>query len=447
MSLLGSLGVGGGVYRFWFTWLRELRLLARDRSGVLLLFAMPAVLVVVITLVQDNVFKDQGGTRLQGVVVDQDGGALAAELVAHMARLPRLAVAHHPADDALDAAAARDAVQRGDYRFGVVLPEGMSVAVQQRIAQEIEALLAGETDEALSSAALPEIILFLDPTLTGGYGAAITGALHQSLAAVQAAARMRTLEQALNQRIAQLNDLMGEVPGGQSLPVLQLAAEGDALIAVAEAAPRDILPTAVQQNVPAWALFGMFFVAVPLAGGMIRERQLGITARLMTMPVARLTLLCGKLGAYVTVCVLQFGLILMVGHWLLPRLGTPALALGTAHGALALLVLSSALAATGFGVMLGALSRTHEQATTLGPITVVIAAALGGLMVPVFAMPPVMQRLSLLSPLGWGHDAFLTLFVRGGDLFAIAGRLSALLLFAAVAMTAALIANRKDRVC
>ena len=39
---------------------KELLLLRRDRAGLLILFLMPAVLVVVITLVQQNVLKIMG---------------------------------------------------------------------------------------------------------------------------------------------------------------------------------------------------------------------------------------------------------------------------------------------------------------------------------------------------------------------------------------------------
>ena len=53
---------------------------------------------------------------------------------------------------------------------------------------------------------------------------------------------------------------------------------------------------------------------------------------------------------------------------------------------------------------------------TFGAVSVVIAAAIGGIMVPVFAMPPVMQTISIFSPLSWGLNAFLDVFVRGGSL-------------------------------
>ena len=55
---------------------KELLLLSRDRTGLLVLFVMPAVLVLVISLVQENVLKSIGETSVEVLFVDQDGQSL-----------------------------------------------------------------------------------------------------------------------------------------------------------------------------------------------------------------------------------------------------------------------------------------------------------------------------------------------------------------------------------
>jgi ABC-2 type transport system permease protein len=441
------------VFKFWFTFLRDLRLLGRDRSGLVLLFVMPAVLVVVITLVQDNVFKDQDGTRLTGLIIDRDGGPVALDVVDRLERIQLLTLVRAIDGRPPEENWGRAAVQEGAYRFALVLPQGLSAALQERIEAGIAHMFDGTADDPAESGPSPDLKVYFDPSMTGGYRSAVSGALDQAVAGTQAELRMQALERALNQRIAQLNEALEgltagtESPGMQSIPRIGLSLDPSSMVGIVETTPlsaaRAILPTAVQQNVPAWALFGMFFIAVPLAGGLIRERQQGIADRLRTMPVSPLVLLAGKLCAYACVCLVQFFVILLVGMWLLPWLGTSALALGNDYGALLLVVLCSALAATGFGVLLGSLARTYEQATTVGPIAVVIAAALGGLMVPVFAMPAGMQSLSRISPLAWGHEAFMELFVRGGDLNAVAANLGALLLVFASTLIISIIAARR----
>jgi len=193
-------------------------------------------------------------------------------------------------------------------------------------------------------------------------------------------------------------------------------------------------PDSVQQNVPAWTLFGMFFIVVPLSGALLRERQEGTLQRLLSLPISGLPLLGGKLAAYVLVGCAQALVMLLVGRLLLPRFGTPLLRFGDDPLALILLILACALAATGYGLLIGTLVRSYEQAAMLGPVSIVLAAALGGIMVPVYAMPPAMQSLSALSPLAWGLEGFIELFVRHGDLARIVPQLLSLLLFAAACL-------------
>jgi ABC-2 type transport system permease protein len=185
----------------------------------------------------------------------------------------------------------------------------------------------------------------------------------------------------------------------------------------------------VQQNVPAWALFGMFFTAIPIAGSILLERQSGIWVRLMSLPVSPLALFVGKTAAYIAICLCQFLVIALIGAWLFPWLGLPAFTVTSNQLAVLLVVLSASLAACGFGILLGTLCASYEQASTIGATTVVAAAAIGGVMVPVYAMPHTMQRLSIISPLNWGLTALHDLILRQAPFSATLDDLARLLLF------------------
>jgi ABC-2 type transport system permease protein len=70
----------------------------------------------------------------------------------------------------------------------------------------------------------------------------------------------------------------------------------------------------------------------------------------------------------------------------------------------------------------------------VGPVAVVVAAALGGVMVPVYVMPKAMAAISAFSPLAWGLNGFIELFVRGGDFFSVLPNALGLLTFFAVTL-------------
>ena len=88
-----------------------------------------------------------------------------------------------------------------------------------------------------------------------------------------------------------------------------------------------ILPNSTQHNVPAWTLFGMFLICIPVAGNVIKERTDGCLARIKTIPVNYFQIMSGKVAVYVIICVLQAVVILLMGIYILPMLGLPKLQL------------------------------------------------------------------------------------------------------------------------
>jgi len=65
--------------------------------------------------------------------------------------------------------------------------------------------------------------------------------------------------------------------------------------------------------------------------------------------------------------------------------------------------------------MMRALQR-KEQANGFGAGSIIILAAIGGLLVPSFAMPASFQTIMKISPLHWGLEAYYGLFLEGGKL-------------------------------
>lgn len=189
---------------------------------------------------------------------------------------------------------------------------------------------------------------------------------------------------------------------------------------------------ASQLSVPAWLIFGMFFVALPMAGGFQREQQSGALLRFRALGLSPTTLVLSKLLPYLAINLLQFALLLAIGVYLLPLLGLSGLSLPGSPLTYALLALSLSLAACSLGLLLASLARSGEQALLLGGGLNIILAAIGGIMVPKSVMPEAMSHLAEISPMSWALDAFLTLLVGQGTLADIAPDCARLLLFALV---------------
>lgn len=196
---------------------------------------------------------------------------------------------------------------------------------------------------------------------------------------------------------------------------------------------------ATQLSVPAWLIFGMFFVMLPMAGGFQREQQSGTLLRLRCLGLNLGTLVLSKLLPYFAINLLQFALLLSIGVYGLPLLGLPALSLPGSAVAYPLLAISVALATCSLGLLLASLARSSEQALLLGGGINILLAAIGGIMVPKSVMPAAMAQLAEISPMSWALDAFLTLLVGHGSLADIAPYCARLLMFAAVCGMAGLL--------
>jgi ABC-2 type transport system permease protein len=103
---------------------------------------------------------------------------------------------------------------------------------------------------------------------------------------------------------------------------------------------------------------------------------------------------------------------ILVGIYLLPLLGLPKLLLGHSHVATFIVAACIGLASTAYGILIGTLFKTPNQALNFGAISIVILSAIGGIWIPLEVMPPHMQMIGHMSPLSWGLDAINNIYLR-----------------------------------
>ncbi len=123
-------------------------------------------------------------------------------------------------------------------------------------------------------------------------------------------------------------------------------------------------------------------------------------------------LLYREIVPYMIINQLQVWLMIAVGIFIVPLLGADALTLGNSLPGLVMVSTGLSLAAIGTSILIAVSVNTVEQATTIGGLVNILFGAIGGVMVPKFFMPPGMQTLSNISPMSWGLEGFLDVFLR-----------------------------------
>ncbi|AXK49075.1 ABC transporter [Aliarcobacter trophiarum LMG 25534] len=189
-----------------------------------------------------------------------------------------------------------------------------------------------------------------------------------------------------------------------------------------------------QQSVPAWLVFSMFFILIPISNTYINEKNFGTIQRIKSINTPLYLTLFGKILPYFIINQIQLFVMLLVGRFVIPLFNIEALSLDINIFLLLLCSFSISFAAICFALLIANISKTTEEATSIGGLINIIFAALAGVMVPKFIMPQFMQTIGEFSPMSWGLESFIEIMVRGGDFNDIKHYLFYLIVFGTICL-------------
>lgn len=413
-------------------------LLLRDWGGLGILFIMPAILLIVITLIQQSTFKDANQTVMPIVLVNNDKGEIGESVEQNIAKTENLKLIDHWNDQKIDESVAQQLVSDGKYQIALVIPDGLSENLNKKINSNVEKILAEfameETDSLLeesvkTSSELAKIKIYFDPAVGETFKSGVKNDIEKLISKIES-----------KQIYTVFEDQMGIETEGNMMSDSAIQFEE----ILAQKGKGGILPNTVQHNVPAWILFGIFFIIVPLGINIVKEKNLGTNIRIRTSPVSYATIASGKIITYLMICLIQFGVMLLIARFLFPQLGLIPFNPGMKIIPMIVIVLFSSLAAIGLGILIGTIMKTQEQSAPFGAIFTIILSAMGGIWVPVYLMPTIMQKIAVLSPMNWGITAFYDIILRNGNLFDISKELLFLFLFFVITFLLSLWINKRN---
>ncbi|MBN1470438.1 MAG: ABC transporter permease [Syntrophaceae bacterium] len=350
---------------------KEILILLRDRQTIPVLFIMPVALIFFLSLAMQGIYTEKITGQRITVVIETAGGSPKAALLAGKINAHKL-------------------IQR------VERPQGYD---NNKLFEYGRAHAVIFIPDEFENGTKPVEMEF-DPVLDAGYKAAV-------------------------------RSLMTSLTASVVMGIDDMEAMAASFI-VEKTKKNKSLPGPLQQSVPGWSIFAMFFIAIPMSIGFLREKNDGTLQRLFTYPVGANLIIFGKLIPYYLINLIQFALMLLVGIWIMPLFIKFPFTLGSHPWHLIPVTLVVAAASTGFGVMIAALGRSPEQSSALAATGAVMMAVFGGIMVPHVVMPIFMKKLAMISPMFWAHQAYLDVFVRDADFSSILPKLAVLTFFALV---------------
>ncbi len=393
---------------------KELLLLSRDIHGLLLLFVMPIVFILIMSLAMQQDFASRAGVKIEVLVNDLASDEASRRLLELIAEKDVFTLV---SDKALQSPDFLELIQNDRYALLLEVNPHLSDELNQHAENSLGDLLT----------------ITVAPATKRQNEMIFQSIVREVLSRLRLEYGLKKLQQSMPEDVLAKMDVLLNGSNGIGVVYSYQDKEGHLSDKQRQA------PSSVQQSVPAWLVFSLFFVVVPLSNTLINERQLGTMNRLRTIDVRPWQLIAGKLVPYFVVNQLQVILMLLVGIYLVPWFGGDQLTLGESLPGLVCISVAVSCAALGYAILIAVLARTTEQATTLGGTSNIILAAIGGIMVPKFMMPEAMQQFSAVSPMSWGLEGFLDIFLRSGGVIEVFQEVMALLGFGFACLLLALV--------
>src|SRR5690606_16008160 len=421
-------------FKLWQSIIKELKLLFRDIGGLITLFVMPIILVVVVTSIQDSTYQSISASKIPVLWVDHDQDSISFRVQEELEQSQSFILISELDSKPLTEEVAKKEVFKGNYQMAIVLQKDLTGSLNIKVRQDVDGILdeMGMSTTSYEPVEVPgkEIRLYFDPATQTAFKNGIKNNIDKMVARLESDAVYKTFEEQLGGS------------GTQSF--------NNSFISFKEIVPReknkDVLPNSAQHNVPAWTLFAIFFIMVPLSINIVKEKNQGTYLRLLSSPTSNSILYAGKISTYLIICLLQFYAILLIAEVVFPYMKLPQLNISATKIVLmSVLTLTDGLAAISLGILLGIIAKSQEQSAPFGATFVVILAAVGGVWIPVFAMSETMQVLSKISPMNWALNGYYDIVLRNGSLIDIIPEMLLLTLFFVVFITFALIYDKKKR--
>jgi ABC-2 type transport system permease protein len=395
------------MFKLWATLVKDIKILTLDKVGLTLMFGMPILLVIVITSLQAGTFELVNENKVPLLVCNKDTGELSMQLVQTLDKVGMFKLQITTSN--LDAKQVADHMHQQNALVALVIPQGFSSKILLKAKNISNKALndfgVKQKEASEKTDSLYNIQFYYHPVLQASYRQSIKGALYSALQIVESKQILQTVYFSLNEKELP-ESLENEIISNQMrIEEIPVSKDGSKTI-----------PNATQHNVPAWTIFAMFFIVTSLGSNLVKEKLSGSFIRLKTLPANYLIAILSKQITYMVVCMLQVTVIFSLGVWLFPVIGLPAL--NIPHDKFALFIVSAVCAwcAVSYAQCIGVFAQTQEQANGFGSVSIILLAALGGILVPSFAMPHSFQLLLKFSPMHWCLESYYNLFLERGGL-------------------------------
>jgi ABC-2 type transport system permease protein len=364
---------------------KDLTLLSRDRRALVILVAMPMVIIAIVgsSTGRLRATREQNRQGLQVEVADFSGTVSSRRLSGFLASYDHVLLRPLSVDPVADAQRMPELKQKApespvDVRL-VVGPE-FEVLARSKSSKQLTA--PDETTRAGGLAALDLHLVFNesapDPMMEG---------LTQALIKL-------SLQNALLPIMAEKVPMFRGAARSSVIPPSWESQEG------AESTGAAPVNRVYEFFIPSYTVMFVFFLINVMGRSFIGERDTGTLRRLRIAPIGPASILIGKTSPFLILSLVQTTILMISGRILF------GMSWGSQPWLLLPIMLCTSCAATALGLLFSTLARTESQVSSFGNLILLSSAGISGCLVPRAWMPPLTQKISLMTPHAWALDAY-----------------------------------------
>ena len=359
---------------------KDLKILMRDRSALVFLFGFP----LIFTAIFGAIYGSRGQSSspaIKVLVANLDRGRHGAELIDAFGKMD-VAVESEP--QGAETLAKR--IKNGDQPMGLVIPADYSA--------NLDAAVQAAADPA-EKPPQAHITRYVDPAQTQmatvAQGA-VNGALQRSTGLLYRKAMLDKIPEAYRKQ-AEQNASVG--------------AGSPAVVFDTVESERKVKPTPGDLFIPGFAVYFVFTLANGVAATLLYERQEGTLRRMLSAPISRAQILCGKMLARGFIGLIQTAVLFAIGKVVLHLTFT-----WSDLPAVSLIAIAVVFASTGLGLLIATFGKTMEQIQGMTTMALLVMGFISRTLIPRAFLPPVLQKMSYITPHAWALQAYQDVMLR-----------------------------------
>ncbi|MBK9555554.1 MAG: ABC transporter permease [Chitinophagales bacterium] len=366
----------------WKITRKDLKIFFTDKRAIILSLLLPIGLITLFALAFGGVGADdeEEGTPIAVLYADEDQTTSSKNIITELDAIPGIVCI------ATDTQSAKNQIKSGDQIANIIIHKGYEDALNNGTDIPIE--LQYDQSRAMEISVLQNLLVSKISSVKGEKDAD--------------KGVDRIMQNMFSNLPAQTQDsIRNNLKSG-----LNKENEQEQLISMTSVVGEEESNWGLIQAVAGTAIMMLLFSVRSIGSGMLEEKENGVLKKLLQSPITPFEILFGKMLTAVIVAIFQLS-VMFVFSWL-----AFGLDIFMNLPALIIMILTTAIACSAFGVLLASIVRSKKQADSLSTIIILFMSAIGGSMIPLYIMPAFMQDAAVISVNYWSIQGFYDIFWR-----------------------------------